>query len=115
MEWSALSRFKYVLQTVWLTIASGLQPTSRITDMQFLPLSSDHPGNNILSSDRVILLMGNIQLPGFGNVSAVLYDGSSYHPYILSSTSNGSDGIIYTLFSERTQSFSSHGSSTENY
>jgi len=77
--------------------------------MQFLPLSSDHAENNVLSSDRVILLMGDIQLPGFGNASAVLYDGSSYQPYILSTKSDGSNGIIYTLFSERTQSFSSHG------
>ena len=104
-QFQDLSTFSKIFQ---LTIASGLQPTSRITDMEFLPLSSDHAGNNVLSSDRVILLMGNIQLPGFGNASAVLYDGSSYQPYILSSKPDGSNGIIYTFFSEHTQSFS-HG------
>lgn len=92
-----------------LTGASGLQSTSRITDLQFLPLSANHASNNILSSDRVILLMGDLQLAGFGNASAVLYDGSSFQPYILSTKSDGSNGIVYTFFSEHTQSFSSQG------
>lgn len=110
MEWSTIPGFKYSLcKRCSLIVASGLEPTSQITDIQFLPLSSDHKGNNVLSSDRVILLMGNIQLPGFGNVSGVLYDGTSYQPYILSTKADGSSGIIYTLFSEHSQSFSAHG------
>ena len=55
------------------------------------------------------MLMGNIQLPNFGNASAVLYDGNSYQPYILSTKSDGSSGIINSLFSEYTQSFSTTG------
>jgi hypothetical protein len=53
--------------------------------------------------------MGNIQLPNFGNASAVLYDGNSYQPYILSTKSDGSSGIINSLFSEYTQSFATTG------
>ena len=78
-------------------------------DLQFIPLSSNHASNPVLSSDRVILLMGDIHLANFGNTSAVLFDGKSFTPYILSTKANGSNGIIYTLFSQRTQSFSSHG------
>lgn len=77
--------------------------------MEFLPLSTDHASNPLVSSDRVILLMGDIQLPGFGNASAVLYDGSQYQPYILTTKSDGSNGLITTLFSQQTQSFSSNG------
>jgi hypothetical protein len=86
-----------------------------VTDIQFLPLSSDHAGNNILSSDRVILLMGDLKLPGFGNASAVLYDGSSFQPYILTTRTDGSNGIIHGLFSEQTESFSSQGILREKY
>jgi len=92
-----------------LMVANGLDRTSTVTDIQFLPLSSNHAGNNILSSDRVILLMGDLKLPGFGNASAVLYDGSSYQPYILATRTDGSNGIIHGLFSEQTESFSSQG------
>jgi len=53
--------------------------------------------------------MGDIHLANFGNTSAVLFDGNSFTPYILSTKADGSNGVIYTLFSERTQSFSSHG------
>lgn len=53
--------------------------------------------------------MGDIRVTGFGNASAVLYDGSRYQPYILATKSDGSNGIIYGLFSEHTQSFSSQG------
>jgi hypothetical protein len=81
-----------------------------VTDIEFLPLSSNHADNNILSSDRVILLLGDIRVTGFGNASAVLYDGVRYQPYILATKSDGSNGIIYGLFSENTESFSSHGS-----
>ena len=91
-------------------IAAGLDSsTSLITDLQFLPLLVNHAKNNVLSSDRVILLLGNIQLPDFGSASGVLYDGSSFEPYILTSTADGSDGIIYTFFSQYTQTFSSEG------
>jgi hypothetical protein len=55
------------------------------------------------------MLMGDIQLPGFGNASAVLYDGSSYQPYILSTKKDGTNGIIHGLFSQNTQNFSSTG------
>jgi hypothetical protein len=53
--------------------------------------------------------MGNLKLPGFGNASAVLYDGSSFQPYILATRGDGSNGIIYGLFSQETESFSSQG------
>ena len=86
-----------------------MEPTSRITAMEFLPLSADHADNPLVSSDRVILLMGSLQLPGFGNASAVIYDGSQYQPYILTSKLDGSNGFITTLFSQQTQSFSSNG------
>jgi Cortical protein marker for cell polarity len=111
MEWATISRFKYEPIGTRLIIAAGLGSTSRITDMEFLPLSSNHANNNILSSDRVILLMGDIQLAGFGSASAVLYDGSSFQPYILSTKSDGSNGVIYTLFSQHEQTFSSQGKS----
>jgi hypothetical protein len=80
--------------------------------MEFLPLSANHAGNNVLSSDRIILLMGDFHLPGFGDASAVLYDGSSYQPYVLSTKSDGSNGVIYTFFSQHTQTFSSQGISS---
>ena len=58
--------------------------------------------------------MGDIHLANFGNTSAVLFDGESFTPYILSTKADGSNGVIYTLFSERTQSFSSHGTAPFN-
>jgi Cortical protein marker for cell polarity len=58
--------------------------------------------------------MGNLKLPGFGNASAVLYDGSSFQPYILATRSDGSNGIIYGLFSQETESFSSQGTRFPN-
>ena len=90
-------------------LAAGLESTSIIKDMEFLPASSSHASNNVVLSDRVILLTGDLQLPGFGHTSAVLYDGSSFQPYILTSKSDSSSGIIYTLFSQNAQSFSSRG------
>lgn len=86
-----------------------MERTSQITALEFLPLSTDHASNPFVSSDRVILLMGDLQLPGFGNASAVLYDGSQYQPYILTAKFDGSNGLITTLFSQQTQSFSSNG------
>jgi Cortical protein marker for cell polarity len=53
--------------------------------------------------------MGSILLPGFGNASAVLYDGNTFQPYILSTKSDGSSGEIYSLFSQNQQTFSSVG------
>jgi len=77
--------------------------------MQFLPLSKDHTSNNIVPSNTLILLLGTIQLPNFGSASGVLYDGNTFTPYLLTSTSSGSPGTIYTFFSQNTQSFSTQG------
>ena len=113
MEWPTIPGFEYrrLLESL-LIIANGLDRSSKVTDIEFIPLSSSHASNDILSDDRVILLMGDIRVTGFGNASAVLYDGSRYQPYILATKSDGSNGIIYSLFSEHTQSFSSQGASS---
>jgi len=111
-----VSRFGYVPideMEVNEGLGGALESTSRITALEFLPLSTDHASNPLVSSDRVILLMGDIQLPGFGNASAVLFDGSQYQPYILTTKSDGSNGLITTLFSQQTQSFTSNGNPSQ--
>jgi hypothetical protein len=78
-------------------------------DITVLQLSSAHGENDILPQDNVILLTGDIQVTGFGNASAVIYDGETFQPYLLATKSDGSNGLIRGLFSQNTPSFSSQG------
>jgi Rax2 C-terminal beta propeller domain len=78
-----------------------------VLDISVLQLSSNHPSNSILPSDKVILLSGSILIPDFGPVSAVFFTGQSFIPYLLTSTLTGTPGLITGLFTQNTQSFSS--------
>ena len=49
------------------------------------------------------MISGNLNLPSFGNASAVLFNGTSYEPFILTSRSDGSQGSISQMFVSESQ------------
>lgn len=92
-------------------LTSGLSTGSQIYDLQFVPLlKKAATSNSIMSSNRNLLVLGNLNLTGNGTVSGALFDGAAYSPYLLSNTASGQAGTIRTLFSEQLISFSSTSS-----
>lgn len=71
-----------------------------IRGLEVLPLSSDHGNVGLLNNDQSLLVTGQLVLPGYGNSSAALYNGTALTPFILSSTSDGQPGSMSQMFYE---------------
>jgi hypothetical protein len=84
---------------------------SFIYDLQFVELSRRSSGsssNNVMASDRRLLVVGRLNLTGNGTFAAALFDGVSFSPYLLASgasTSDARSGIIRTVFTEQQVTF----------
>ncbi|KAL3462335.1 cortical protein marker for cell polarity-domain-containing protein [Aspergillus heterothallicus] len=71
-----------------------------IRGLDVIPLSSPHADNDLLSNDLTLLITGDIVVPDFGNASAVLFNGTTLTPFIISSTSDGNPGRMSHMFYE---------------
>lgn len=82
-----------------------------IRGMEILPVNQDHSSVSLLNDDQILLIMGQLVIPDFGNASAALYNGTAVTPFILSSKSDGQPGSMAHLFSENENPYSSGGES----
>jgi len=82
-----------------------------IRGMEVLPVNQDHSSVSLLNNDQILLIMGQLIIPNFGNASAALYNGTAVTPFILSSKSDGTPGSMSHLFSENENPYSSKSES----
>ncbi|KAG2219729.1 hypothetical protein INT45_007768 [Circinella minor] len=80
---------------------ANLGPSSNIRQMLFMPIQESpsdarYPPN----TDNMLLLVGHLELQEHGNVSAALFDGHDWFPYILSTKYDGTPGQIQQIFHE---------------
>lgn len=87
------------------TGASGLGDSTSIRKLQIMPLTSNHASSDLVADDQVLMILGNINIPEQGNASAVLFNGTMYEPYILTSMDNGSQGSLSAIFVQNPQNF----------
>ena len=80
------------------TSVRGLGQGTTIRGVQILSLTSDHGNTNLVSSSEILMITGNINVPSFGNASAVLYNGTDFQPFILTNKDNGSQGSLASIF-----------------
>ncbi|KAJ6164388.1 hypothetical protein N7470_003060 [Penicillium chermesinum] len=71
-----------------------------IRGLEILPLKDTHSSVSLLNDDQTLLIMGELVIPGFGNASAALYNGTAVTPFILSSKYDGQPGSMSQLISE---------------
>ena len=91
------------------TVGDVLGKQTTIRGLSVLNLNKDHDsGNNLVSSGMTLLVTGELALPTFGNASAALFNGTTFSPFILSTSGNG-PGSISQLFSEKQVSFKNAG------
>jgi hypothetical protein len=83
---------------VWHAFNAG----TNIRGIAVHQLTSSHGSSQYLDKDQSLLLTGMINLPNFGNVSAALFNGTAFEPFILSSTNSGGPGSISQVFTSKT-------------
>lgn len=76
--------------------------STTVRGLQVLDVSKSHQSSSFLEDSQVLLITGSIDLPSFGNASAVLFNGTTYEPFVLSTMSDGSAGSMSQLISSKT-------------
>lgn len=84
-----------------LTLSSG----TNIRSLQVFSVSPGHDSTSVLDSGQVLVLAGSIVLPGYGTVSAAVFDGATFEPYILTTSSDNSASSIASIFVENNDFF----------
>lgn len=92
----------------WLSASEGLGAGTTIRGLQVLSLGKNHDSTNLISDNQVLLVLGQINVTSFGNASAVLFNGTAFTPFLLS-TSQNSPGSLSQAFVENPQNFFSSG------
>lgn len=90
------------------SIGDMLGKQTTILGLSILELGNSHDDNDLVPSGMILLVTGQLNLPAFGNASAVLFNGTTFSPFILS-TSRNSAGSLSQLFSEKTINFKAAG------
>ena len=89
-------------------VPEGLGPQTTIQGLSVLELTKGHTQNDLLPNNMVLLVTGQLNLTGFGNASAALFNGTTFTPFILA-TSGNTPGSLSQLFSENSVKFTSAG------
>lgn len=82
----------------WNNVGSSLQGNTNISQLLMVPLLNTHSANSIVESDRMLMISGALSDSSFGSASSVLFDGSSFTPYLATTTAQGALGSISSLF-----------------
>ncbi|KAF2753238.1 hypothetical protein EJ05DRAFT_419255, partial [Pseudovirgaria hyperparasitica] len=91
----------------WQSISHLLGENTVISALQVMPLTDDHDNNDLMEGNRALLVMGQLNVPNYGNASSALYDGRTFTPFIISSSSRNTGGIISHAFVQRDDFFTS--------
>ena len=86
----------------------SLGKETTILGLSVLKLSKNHESSDLVPFNMVLLVTGQLNLPTFGNVSAALFNGTTFSPFIMS-TSGNRPGSLSNLFSEKAISFPNAG------
>ena len=97
------------------SVGNGLGAQTTILGLSVLHVTKGHDDNgSLVPSNMALLVTGQLNLPSFGNVSAALFDGTTFSPFILS-TSGNNPGSISQLFSESQVNFATPGRHLASY
>ena len=97
------------------SVGYGLGAQTTILGLSVLHVTKGHDDNgSLVPSNMALLVTGQLNLPSFGNVSAALFDGTTFSPFILS-TSGNNPGSISQLFSESQVNFATPGRHFASY
>ena len=89
-------------------VADGLGPQTTIQGLSVLQLTKGHTQNDLVPNNMILLVTGQLNLIGFGNASAALFNGTTFTPFILA-TSGNTPGSLSQLFSANSVNFTSAG------
>ncbi|KAH6675609.1 cortical protein marker for cell polarity-domain-containing protein [Halenospora varia] len=91
--------------TNWTPIGSTLGAGTNILGLQVLTLTKNHAASSLLSVNQALMVTGALNIPGFGNASAALFNGTSFQPFALTTTASNTGGSLSQFFTEKQNFF----------
>lgn len=95
--------------TTWSSLGDKLGAGTNIRGLQVLSLSKDHDDSELLDRSKTLMITGSLNIPGFGNASAVLFNGTAFQPFALTTSSANTGGSISQFFSQKQNFFAAEG------
>ncbi len=95
--------------TAFRPVGDIFGPATRIRGLQVLSVSQNHEANELVDANRILLVTGTLSIPGFGNASAALFNGTSFQPFILTSGGAGGSGSLAQFISQKQNFFKTGG------
>jgi Cortical protein marker for cell polarity len=95
----------------WNSVGSTLGPSTTIRGLQVLLLTQNHDPTNLVQAGQTLMLTGSINLPGFGSASAVLFNGTTFQPFALTSSGSYNSGSLSQIFFQQQNFITAPGNS----
>ncbi|GAA5809418.1 hypothetical protein MFLAVUS_002826 [Mucor flavus] len=76
------------------SLVSNLEQGTSISQLLIVPVTSALEERYPAGTQNMLLAVGTLNIQGFGNASAALYDGKIWNPYLLTTQLNGQPGSI---------------------
>ncbi|KAF2836227.1 putative cellular morphogenesis protein [Patellaria atrata CBS 101060] len=89
----------------WVSIGDDLDQGTIIRGLQVFSLQEDHDDSKVMENDQVLMILGTLNIPNFGNASAALYDGQKFTPFILANTASNTGGSLSQAFVQKQNFF----------
>jgi len=91
--------------TGWSSV-DALGSETTIRGLQVLSLTKNHPNSALVSASQTLMITGSLNIPGFGNASSALFNGTTYQPFALTRASGNTGGSLSELFTQKQNFFS---------
>jgi hypothetical protein len=92
----------------WLSAPAPAKGTV-VHSLQVFSLTEEHANSDLLDRKQALMLTGHIVLSDTMTASAVLFNGTAYVPYALTSGGAGAQGTISKVFTQTENFFTSDG------
>lgn len=91
--------------SAWKSVGDRLGSGTNIRGLQILSLTKNHASSDLVDAGKTLMITGALNIPGFGNASAVLFNGTTFQPFALTSSSLNSGGSVSQFFSQKQNFF----------
>ncbi|TVY71479.1 Polarized growth protein rax2, partial [Lachnellula suecica] len=92
--------------SIWNSVGNTLGSSTNIRGLQVLPLTKKHTTSDLVPNNEDLMITGSLDLPNFGNASAVLFNGTTFQPFALTSTASDTGGSLSQIFISKQNVFS---------
>jgi hypothetical protein len=89
----------------WNAVTGLLGKGSVIRGLQMFMLTKNHASSPLISDSTALMLLGQLNIPNFGNASAALYDGITITPFLLANTAANGEASLSQAFVQNPQNF----------